>query len=183
MQVDRHSANKLSDKKFAATDGYTTPSGVHIPQSMFDEVNKLHRSIRLFSVEARVAKSQLNKKHIPHLYDEYGVQRHLSDCLNLNSIKHNKELPVDGGGRIDILTQKTIIEVKKHSSDKSLYGAIGQLTYYKASLRSYELRLCIVALGKPSKHMKNVIEQLDIKYFDINDIIEKEQGWKLISTL
>lgn len=148
-----------------------------------DKINHAHEMIQISRARARIEKNRLNTYRTKHLYDEYGIQNYLADAMKFHKIKYYKEYKVKCGGRIDFLTDKAIIEVKKSCSVNSLYRAIGQLVYYQKALEEPREKLILVALGEPTEYGKTIIDTTGIYYYNIKDLIERDTSWALIKAL
>ena len=107
--------------------------------------------IRMELVELKELKAQVRQQKRnfrknfgmrPPLNNEYAIQDHLEAYLKLHDIPYKREVHIKNG-RIDFMTDKELIEVKKLWQHQHLYQAIGQLHYYnKSTGEKYRLVVC-----------------------------------------
>lgn len=154
---------KMTSVKFAK-------NNTRIPQEIIDKINKAHKEVQIAQLEIANHRRTLNKYKVAHKYNEYGLQRVVSEYLTVHNIKHNKEYTVGKNSRIDILTNHSIIEIKYRADRVSIYSAIGQLFYYESCLNKHGLDKMIITYDEPSEYSKVAMESLGIKHFRINEI-------------
>ena len=100
------------------------------------------------------------------LNNEALLQKKYCDSLLKNGVAFKEQVSVPNG-RIDVLTDKVLIEMKNDSNDSTVYQAIGQLSYYSKFYPHHSLRL-VVPVGV-SPQMENILKKLNIKLEVFNE--------------
>jgi hypothetical protein len=126
------------------------------------ELNRLHLRITSNNREANMLKRRYNnmlaKEH--KLRDKEQLLEYLycNSLLN-NGVCYKSQVSVENG-RIDVLTDDFIIELKYGSSRTKVFEAIGQLNYYSMFYPGRDLK--IVLSENPSMQVLMVLKKLNI---------------------
>ena len=127
-----------------------------------EELNRLHSNIIFNTKEANILKRRYNnivaKEH--KLRDKEELLEYLY-CNNLfkKGVYYKTQVAVENG-RIDVLTDDFIIELKHGSSRSKVFEAIGQLNYYSMFYPGRDLK--IVLSENPCIQVSKVLEKLNI---------------------
>lgn len=143
-------------------------------EQLIIEINEAHSRIVSSNKQAAKHRKILNKLKAAHKYDEYGLQQTLANYFEENNLQYLREVTLSLGGRVDFITQKSIIELKHRCNRGDIFQAIGQLLFYTQSPEASSLSLVIVSKGSLDIYMTRVLKELNIAYYDIDKINELE---------
>jgi hypothetical protein len=87
------------------------------------------------------------------------LQKKYCELLSKKGISFKEQVPVPNG-RIDVLTDNHIIEIKKDTYVNVLLQAIGQLKYYSIFFPAHSLKIIVPSIV--STNMKNILDRLNI---------------------
>ena len=128
-----------------------------------EELNRLHENIVSNTKESRI----LKRKYNAMVTKEYKIKdkEQLIEYLYCNSLKEKgvcfQNQVIVENGRIDVLTDDFIIEIKYGGNRSKVFEAIGQLYYYNIFYPGRDLK--IVLSEKPCVQTARVLKKLNIQ--------------------
>jgi len=142
------------------------------------QISELYRSMKQNEVQTRKLKREYNKVvgSIYKIKDKEALIEFLyCKKLEQSQIEYKNQFIVNNG-RIDILTNEYIIEIKYGSNRSTIFEAIGQLKFYSLFFPNKKLK--IITTGKIMNQMENILYALNIEYEIFNYDLEISEDIK-----